>query len=267
MKILKTKSYYFGVAVNSDGTLNITAEYKHIGNGQWRSCHSEPWSNTAALIGSYGSAEALLEQCEEIDDLATVIVNRNAFNAADRKRQAAAEATIEERLKQTVNRRYAEVFGDGSTVVDSTLENIAVLLRYLNTHNWGGWQLPPMTIGYQCNQYDCNGRVATTIILDKPVYGYTRLQFGAPRGHLGAYTAIDKALRGDNVQPPLVSLGDQIKAARKVRGLTQEEVAAAIGMKRETYNRIECGGGTTVATLEKIGEYFGLRLTFTGKKD
>ena len=60
--------------------------------------------------------------------------------------------------------------------------------------NWGVWKLPAMTIGYSCNQYDCDGKSAVTIKLDEPVNGYTKLSYGAPRGHLTAYTNIDRAI-------------------------------------------------------------------------
>lgn len=41
---------------------------------------------------------------------------------------------------------------------------------------------------YQCNQYDCDGKTATTIKLDQPIsvggrMG-TQFVYGAPRGHL-----------------------------------------------------------------------------------
>jgi hypothetical protein len=60
--------------------------------------------------------------------------------------------------------------------------------------NWGVWKLPAMTIGYSCNQYDCDGKSAVTIKLDEPVNGFTNLSYGTPRGHLTAYTNIDRAI-------------------------------------------------------------------------
>lgn len=57
-------------------------------------------------------------------------------------------------------------------------------------------------------------------------------------------------------------LHEKIVAARKGAHLTQQAVADAVGLERETYARIERGTGTTVATLKRIGEYLGLRLTF-----
>ena len=85
MKILKTKNYYFGVELTTDNSLIITAEYQHIGNGKWISCHSMPWPDAAALIGSFGGVDKVLARCEEIDDLAALVEGRNAANIASRE--------------------------------------------------------------------------------------------------------------------------------------------------------------------------------------
>lgn len=193
MKILKTKNYYFGVELSADNSLNITAEYKHIGNGKWISCNSTPWSDAAALIGSIGGVDKVLALCEEIDDLAALIEERNAANIASRERRDAADAEKAKNKYLRINEDYEKTFV-GKDVVESTLGNIAILLKFLNTMNWGVWKLPAMTVGYRCTQYDCNGKSAVTIKLDEPVNGYTKLSYGAPRGHLTAYSNIDRAI-------------------------------------------------------------------------
>lgn len=193
MKILKTKSYYFGVELSADNSINITAEYQHIGNGKWINCHSMPWPDATALIGSIGGIDKVLERCEEVEDLAALVEGRNAANAASRERQKAADAEKAQNKYLRISEEYAAAFV-GKKVVESTLGNIAILLKYLNTMNWGVWELPAMTIGYSCNQYDCDGKTAVTIKLDEPVKGYTKLSIGAPRGHLTAYTNIERAI-------------------------------------------------------------------------
>ena len=193
MKILKTKNYYFGVELNADKSLNITAEYQHIGNGKWISCHSMPWPDAAALIGSFGGVDKVLARCEEIDDLAALVETRNVANIASRERRAAADAEKAENKYLRISEDYKKAFV-GKEVVESTLDNIAILLKYLNTMNWGVWKLPTMTISYSCNQYDCDGKSAVTIKLDEPVNGYTKLSYGAPRGHLTGYTKIERAI-------------------------------------------------------------------------
>ena len=194
MKILKTKGYYFGVQVKGDGTLCITAEYQHVGNGKWINCHSRQWEGAEALIGSMGGKEQLLARCIEVEHLDELVNERNEANQEYRKKQAASDAAKEAARTARVEQEYKDAFGDGSQETESTLENIAILLRYLNSMNWGVWHLPTMTIGYACHQYDCDGKIASTIKLDEPVEGYTMLQYGAPRGHLTAYTNVEKAI-------------------------------------------------------------------------
>lgn len=78
--------------------------------------------------------------------------------------------------------------------IEATVENISILLKNLNKQNWGSWKLPSLTIGYKANQYDCEGKTATTITLDKPISdedGFIanerKFVYGAPRGHLTKY--------------------------------------------------------------------------------
>jgi hypothetical protein len=79
-------------------------------------------------------------------------------------------------------------------VTETNADSVYVLLRKLNSENWGGWELPKMTIGYTCNQYDCDGKTATTIKLDSPIIVSdeegTMFQYGAPVGHLRKYRRI-----------------------------------------------------------------------------
>ena len=76
-------------------------------------------------------------------------------------------------------------------VTESTIDNISTLLWGLNAINWGVWpRLPKMTIGYSVNQYDCDGKIATTIKLDKKVDGETKYKVGGKRNHLNKYSQL-----------------------------------------------------------------------------
>ena len=79
-------------------------------------------------------------------------------------------------------------------ITEATIENITILLYYLNSINWGMWKLPKMTIGYSCHQYDCNGQTATTITLDKPIdydgQMLTKFVVGVGPRHLSNYTQL-----------------------------------------------------------------------------
>lgn len=77
-----------------------------------------------------------------------------------------------------------------------TEENLRVVMRELNSQNWGSWTLPKMSIGYKAAQFDCGGKTATTITFDRPVKlneyrePSARFEYGAPRGHLSNYQSI-----------------------------------------------------------------------------
>lgn len=89
-----------------------------------------------------------------------------------------------------INKRIEQ----GGGVLESNSSNIYLLLELLNTQNWGGWELPKMTIGYSCAQYDCDGKTATTIKLDEPIeYNekmVSKFEIGAPHGHIMGYVKI-----------------------------------------------------------------------------
>ena len=82
-------------------------------------------------------------------------------------------------------------------VIPATVDNIGIILRHLNSQNWGLWKLPALSIGYSAHQYDCDGKQATTITLDKPIsdddYNIKRerrFKVGGKRGHLSKYQAL-----------------------------------------------------------------------------
>ena len=175
MKKLRTKSRDLDVVVNYDGTITIT-------------CNHEPISNPGQFINQMGGINAVLARCKEYTETAW---------QAELEREGAAKLAAKEAAKQRAEQlikehelAYHEVFKVGS-VVETTPRNIYILLSYLNDSSWGSWQLPKMSIGYRCNQYDCDGKQATTITLDKAV-DYdgrpTRLfEVGAPVRHLMRY--------------------------------------------------------------------------------
>lgn len=83
---------------------------------------------------------------------------------------------------------YLQLVGKGK--INVTEENLKIVMNYLRRVNWGGWSLPAMDIGYSANQYDCDGKIAVTVTLDKPLNGVKKFQMGAPRGHLEKYKRI-----------------------------------------------------------------------------
>ena len=88
------------------------------------------------------------------------------------------------------NKRIADLLE--LDVIDLTVENLRLLMKHLNSKKWGSWSLPTLSVGYSANQYDCDGKQATTVILDQPLNGVTKFSIGAPKGHLEKYTPISR---------------------------------------------------------------------------
>lgn len=105
-----------------------------------------------------------------------------------------------ERVKSNMNwreRRNQEITEAYNAIKDlrpvpATIENITAILEYYKMQGFVG-DLLPMTIGYSCNDYDCDGKYAVAMKLDKPIVVNEegemsdRIACGAPRGHLSKY--------------------------------------------------------------------------------
>ena len=112
------------------------------------------------------------------------------------QRMRLGDSNKKNKLKEEAEKEY-EVLKVKYEVIPTTIENIRIILAYLNTINWGLWRLPSMSIGYKCNQHDCEGKTATTMVLDEPIsdeeYGIeneTMFVFGNPHGFLNKYQKI-----------------------------------------------------------------------------
>ena len=145
-----------------------------------------------SLIISAGGIDGLLRQCEDVEDIGALIDRLNVEKAEIRRRANAERVRQQVQKADIAETEYMRLFsGD---VTETNAKTVYALLRYLNTQNWGTWRLPKMTVGYQCNQYDCEGKTATTIKLDEPITVAgeqgTMFQYGAPAGHLSKYGRI-----------------------------------------------------------------------------
>ena len=169
---LRTNTRDLDVVVNYGGTITIT-------------CEGKPINNPGQFILQMGGVAAVIARCKEYTE---------AEWQAEQEREKAAKLAAKEAAKQRAERlikehevAYYEVFGRGA-VVETTPRNIYILLSYLNDISWGSWELPKMSIGYRCAQYDCDGKQATTITLDKAIVYDGRpsrlFEVGAPVRHL-----------------------------------------------------------------------------------
>lgn len=114
---------------------------------------------------------------------------RNEKKEADRRRAEAVKNKGRE-----IECSYKRLI-EGNEAVPMTPENIRIVLAYLNTVNWGSWDLPKTDRPASFHQYDCDGHTVTTVTIDTPVeyrgMSVRRFKHGTcPRGHLNEYTAI-----------------------------------------------------------------------------
>lgn len=175
-KMYFTSKKSFLVEQNVDGTLLIT-----------KTSTMKPLENAGSFIVSQGGIEAILSKCKEVTDEQFAEDRKQLLMRHEQAKLRSQELALANRKRHEQD--YNAVFNGGT--IETTVENIRILLRYLNDINWGVWQLPSMTIGYNCNQYDCDGKTATTITLDSPIEyrgeKVLQFQYGAPSGHLRRY--------------------------------------------------------------------------------
>lgn len=181
MKTFRTLKRTFMVRVNEDGTLFMTED------------GINSIKDAGALIASYGGVQRILDMCDKDMNEEELKALENERRANVQKRMAASQYTRKEAQDKAAKETYDALLSK-HPVIPSTVENIRIVLAYLNTVNWGVWELPEMTIGYRCNQYDCNGKTATTMVLSEPISEESsnvknewRFVFGNPHGYLTEY--------------------------------------------------------------------------------
>ena len=131
-------------------------------------------------------------------DLDSEIIDENLNEAYSQfcdfyKRRHEKNKIQKEQAKQSLEADFRALENEikEGKVFDASIENIRRILLYLNSMNWGVWQLPKMTCGYSAHQYDCDGHQASTITLDKPIDYYgekvSKFKVGGGRLHLTKY--------------------------------------------------------------------------------
>ena len=192
-KIFRTKRVIYRLEKNENGTLDIYREYFSLKNMDHWEHDGRKFDNAGSLIITAGGIDTMLSKCEDVENLEAMIAEMNVVKAEIRRKAMAEHERRTAELLNIAETEYKQLF-DGRGVVETNAKTVYALLRYLNTQNWGLWRLPKMTIGYACNQYDCDGKTATTIKLDEPIRVAgemgTMFQYGAPRGHLTNYERI-----------------------------------------------------------------------------
>ncbi len=184
--------YVISETGNEAQPLVVTRPYKRAAYNRWEPTGMKVFRDAGMFIKQQGGVEALLAKSKWVDDLNAWVEDANAKAKVEHDKAHAVAMEREAERKAERKAEYERLFS--GEVTEANEETVGALLRYLNTKNWGGWDLPKMTIGYACHQYDCDGKIATTIKLDKPIMVAdelgTMFQVGAPHGHLSKYRRI-----------------------------------------------------------------------------
>ena len=186
-----TKKNVYLITKNDDGTLTFTPEAKNAG----------------AIIMQRGGISAFIDHCIEdergfkefVEDRELVAKKQKEYREAMRQQSANAEKEAVAKAYNEMLSKYGMSIGniDKSVVIEASVENLYVLMRYLRSISWGQWRLPSLSQEYSANQYDCDGKIAVTVILNDGITTedgkvVKKLQYGAPMGHLSNYTNIGR---------------------------------------------------------------------------
>lgn len=184
--------YVISETGNEAQPLVVTRPYERAAYNQWKPTGIKVFRDAGMFIKQQGGVEALLAKSKWVDDLNAWVEDANAKAKVEHDKAHAVAMEREAERKAKRKAEYERLFS--GEVTETTPETIGILLRYLNTQNWGTWNLPKMSIGYKCLQFDCAGTTATAIRLDAPIeYDgemVTTFEYGAPHGHLTKYTTI-----------------------------------------------------------------------------
>lgn len=172
----KKANYFF--TQNEDGSLNVTRWGEAIGNA-------------GQIINALGGIEAMMNKAEATDfESFEQVAEMRKAEMEKQQVLACAHATAK---NAGISKAYEALKSQGTIPV--TIDNLRVVMAFLNSQNWGSWELPKMSIGYSANQYDCDGHQVTTITLDEAIECdgemISKFKFGnAGRGHLEGYRLV-----------------------------------------------------------------------------
>lgn len=158
-----------------------------------------PYKDAGALIKSLGGVEEFWKHCHTQEEWNKIEDERKIFaeqRRIRRENEKKSRSKMIEKYRLDAKQAYDELISSNEKI-EANYTNIYILLNHLQYVNWGFWELPKMSIGYSCNQYDCDGKTAVTIKLDRKIaIPYTdfsveycdKFVIGNPRGHLENYT-------------------------------------------------------------------------------
>lgn len=186
-----TKKNVYQITKNEDGTVTFFPEEKNAG----------------MLIAQRGGISSFLAACQEDErSYEEFAAAREEEKKAEQERRKAASLQRVKAEEEAIMKAYGELlekYGmnidniDKSIIVDTTVTNLYIIMRYMRITNSGLWKLPTLSQGCAAHQYFCNGYTAVTITLNEGIITEDgkrvgKLQYGAPMGFLNDYTNIGR---------------------------------------------------------------------------
>lgn len=186
-----TKKKVYQITKNVNGTVTFYPEEKNAG----------------CIIMQRGGIAGFLENCIEdersyeeiLADRQLIAQKKREYREAMRLQSANAEHEAAASAYNEMLAKYGMRIGniDKTVAIETTTENLYILMRYLRSVNWGLWRLPTLSQGYSAHQYECDGKLAVTITLNDGILSadsklVKKLQYGAPHGHLTDYVNIGR---------------------------------------------------------------------------
>lgn len=125
--------------------------------------------NAGQLIIQNGGISAFLAKCVD-DERDYHDVAASFYKAIDDERmdKEKRKAEREAMLCAQYLKDYAALTEKYDTI-PTTIENLRIVMHYLNSMNWGLWRLPKMDKAYSANQYQQGSGTITTLTFDESI--------------------------------------------------------------------------------------------------
>ena len=113
-------------------------------------------------------------------------------NRAKREAQKAERAQKAIQFKEQLKREFEALWSQN--LIEVNEESVKTILFYSHYFEMPEFRGKKFTIGFSVNEYDCDGKIAIAMKLDKKIRVYdvltNKIVVGAPHGHLTKYTRI-----------------------------------------------------------------------------
>lgn len=178
--IIETQKSFYSVIKNDDGSLILKK-----GVNQKEIC------NPGQTIFNMGGVQGVIDKCKEYKSLESFLDFRNDRDEKVRIERHRRNVEWEEQRAKRDKEDEAKINALLSLkIIPATMDNIELIIAWLNRQNWGAWSLPKMSIGYSAQQYDCDGKQVTVMKFDKKIDGENMFKTPAPKRHLEKYQTI-----------------------------------------------------------------------------